>query len=358
MAEARTLLTVIITTSVTPTAPSTELISTALESFRSFCPDLLTCNLIVVFDGYDEIQSTPRLKKGRVTPEQAKSYGIYKTNVKNLILKQYGKHEPHATFVHSEGEAEFGGLRTGPNTVQFTTSVTLDKTVSFIEPSKRIGFGLAVRTALRMTDTPYVWVHQHDWVLSADIPLEALLDVMQASSAEPERPVKYVCLPSPRNLSYDTCAEVVDFPTLKTLTASLKAEFSPKRYPDVKIALTPLFHWLDKPHIASKVHYLERVFPSRLSMLRGDFIEDKIGHVCRTQMKDGQWPKWATWLYYPGEGQTPCVTHLHGRVWVGKEAEDKKIAELRSKGLAQAPKQDPKPEPVYDTAIFQQDSEE
>ncbi|VUC23816.1 unnamed protein product [Clonostachys rosea] len=358
MAEAKTLLTVIITTSVTPTAPSTELISTALESFRSFCPDLLTCNVIVVLDGYDEIQANPRLKKGRVTPEQAKSYGIYKTNVKELIINQYGKHETHTDFSQSVGEAEFGGLRAGPNTVQFTTSVNLDKTISFIEPSKRIGFGLAVRTALRMTDTPYVWVHQHDWVLSAEIPLGALLDVMQASSSEPERPVKYVCLPSPRNLSYDTCAEVVEFPTLKTLTSSLKSEFSPQLYPDVKIALTPLFHWFDKPHIASKAHYMERVFPSRLSMLRGDFIEDKIGHFCRNQSKDGQWSKWATWLFSPGEGQTPCVTHLHGRVWVGKEAEDKKIAEWRSKGLANAPKPAPKPEPAYDTGIFQSDSEE
>jgi hypothetical protein len=80
------LLTLIITTSPTPSAPSAELISSALDSFRSHCPNLLRCSLILVFDTYDCIVSTARLKEGCVTAEQTVDYSLYKRNVKKLIL--------------------------------------------------------------------------------------------------------------------------------------------------------------------------------------------------------------------------------------------------------------------------------
>jgi hypothetical protein len=88
-------------------------------------------------------------------------------------------------------------------------------------------------------------------------------------------------------LKYAVSAEVSRFPALRKLTSELKRDYSPKGQPDVKIPLTPLFFWHDKPHIACTEHYLARVFPSRLAMLRGDFIEDKIGQRARTQMKEG-----------------------------------------------------------------------
>jgi len=150
-----------------------------------------------------------------------------------------------------------------------------------------MGFGLAVRSALRMTETPYVWIQQHDWTLVADIPIDPLLQIMKASEAEPEVPIKYVCFPAPRMLSYAVSAEVIRFPGLLHVTKTLKRNCTSESHPNVKIPLTPLFFWHDKPHVASTAHYLERVFPSRLAMLRGDFIEDKIGQRARTQMKEG-----------------------------------------------------------------------
>lgn len=162
MRTTSSLLTVIMTTSVTPSAPSTELISSVFESFNRHCPSLVNCRIIVVFDGYDQIVPKPRLKKGCVTSEQAKDFTLYKENVKKLLLEQHYQRNEDIDFTQTEAEAEYGGPWDPQNVVSYTAAQTHDKKVTFIEPSRRLGFGLAVRSALRMTSTPYVWVHQHD----------------------------------------------------------------------------------------------------------------------------------------------------------------------------------------------------
>ena len=279
-------LTVIITTSLTPSAPSTELVSSVLDSYAAHCPELVGCNVIVVFDGYDKVAEKAQLKKGRVTPEQATTFSLYKENVKKLILERHYA-DGGVTLSQTEEEAEYGGAfhRYG---VPYTITRSHDRRVAFIEAKWRLGFGLAVRSALRITETPYVWIQQHDWVLAYDFPLEPLLAIMEASETK-AAPVKYVCLPAIRMLSYATSNDVQPFPALNSLTLSLKGDYTPDSASrqDVKVPLTPLFFWHDKPHVASTAHYLERVFPSRLAMLRGDFIEDKIGQRARAQMKEG-----------------------------------------------------------------------
>ena len=82
------LLTLVITTSPTPSAPSTDLLSQILASFREFCPELVRCRVILVLDTYDHISSTARLKKGHVTAEGARNYAEYKNNAKRLILDE------------------------------------------------------------------------------------------------------------------------------------------------------------------------------------------------------------------------------------------------------------------------------
>jgi hypothetical protein len=281
------LLTIIITTSVTPSAPSTELLSSILESFSRHCPSLVDCRVIVVFDGYDQVVPKARLKKGYVTSEQARDFSLYKENVKKLVLEQHYQGNEDIIFTQTEAEAEYGSPCDAQNVVSYTAAQTHDKKVTFIEPTRRLGFGLAVRSALRMTGTPYVWVQQHDWILVSDFPIDPLLQIMRASELDSKVPIKYVCLPAVRMLSYAVSADVIRFPVLRELTSSLKRDFSPASQPDIKIPLTPLFFWHDKPHIASTAHYLARVFPTRLAMLRGDFIEDKIGQCARAQMKEG-----------------------------------------------------------------------
>ncbi|KAI0111233.1 hypothetical protein GGR51DRAFT_70820 [Nemania sp. FL0031] len=323
------LVTLILTTSPTPSAPSTDLISEILDSFKLYCPTLLSCKIIVVFDTYDRIGECMRLKKGQITAEGARAVELYKLNVKDLILREWYPEELESTsrvFVQGQGLAEYGSPRMTENNVVLESLQTDDGRVTFIEPAARLGFGLAVRSALRMTETPYVWVQQHDWPLARDIPLGSLVEVMQASEGEGGNnnlPVKYVCLPAVRMLSYATSAHVMPFPALRALTAELKRDFIPASQPDARVPLTPLFFWHDKPHIASTAHYLARVFPSRLAIARGDFIEDSIGQRARSQMKEGNWKKWACWLYYPADGKEVCLQHRHGRKWRGVEAEMK-----------------------------------
>ncbi|GJN72392.1 hypothetical protein PLICBS_006465 [Purpureocillium lilacinum] len=289
-------VTVIITTSPTPSAPGTDLVAAVARSFRTHCPDLLACPVILVLDTYDTIGAWPRLKKGVVTADGAAQYNVYKQNVKQLVLSEYRRareeessdggsaSEPLVEFV---GEAEYGFEGRG-NPVGLHISRTADGLITFIEPSRRLGFGLAVRSALRIADTPYVWVQQHDWPLSADIPLRSILRAMDEDS--PDRPVKYVCLPSTRMRSYATSNHVVKFPALRTLTAALKGDFAASDDGD-SLPLTPLFFWHDKPHVASRAHYLERVFATRLAIQRGGFIEDLIGQRARDQMKQGSWAR-------------------------------------------------------------------
>lgn len=343
------LLTLIITTSPTPSAPSTELLSLVLLSFREHCPALTECRVVLVLDTYDHISSAARLKKGHVTLEGARKFAEYKENAKRLILREYapsGKAHRQDDLVVVYGEAEFGSTAYAQqtNTVPLTITKTPDGRIVFIEPLKRLGFGLAVRSALRLTETPYVWIQQHDWSLISEIPLRPLLQIMQQNSEEDtgdglhddtdavKVPIKYVCLPSARMVQYAISPHVMQFPALRALTHLHKQNFT-VRLEDgstTKVPLTPLFFWHDKPHIAATEHYLNRVFPSRMALPRGAFIEDTIGHRARTEMKEGQWRKWACWLYYPDEGKQLCVRHLKGRTWRGTDAElAKKLEYMR-----------------------------
>ncbi|TLD06223.1 uncharacterized protein PgNI_08041 [Pyricularia grisea] len=378
------LLTLIITTSPTPSAPETELLTQVIASYRRHCPSLLKCRVIVVLDTYDHIKPRARPKRGQVTAQGAQVYDVYKENVKELFLAEYLPDIPSPIPVtQSFVEAEFG-FDGRNNPLGSAVSVTVsragdDGRVTFVEPADRLGFGLAVRTALRLTETSYVWIHQHDWTLVTDIPIAGMLDVMEANKASPaglpstlslsslsrsststseapvtaldtatvgslpgspvvedttsgtgddsfitdleSPPVKYICLPSCRLLSYAVQAHVTYHSALLRLTRQLKRTFIPSSSSLPPIPLTPLFFWHDKPHIAEVSHYLARVFPTRLSMARGAFIEDTVGHRARDQMKLGNWTKWACWMYYPDEGKRLCLRHLHGRTWRGSVLE-------------------------------------
>ncbi|KAG5926294.1 hypothetical protein E4U42_003441 [Claviceps africana] len=320
------LLTLVITTSPTLSAPSTELLSGLLGSIKAHCALLFKCNVIVVFDACEQITTQPRLKKGQVTLKCAENYLVYKENVKKLFLQEYLQSALDDTDLRrGTGEAEYGSsCSSAVKPVAFTTSFTECHRVTFIEAAdQRLGFGLAVRTALRMVRTPYTWVHQHDWALIYDIPVASLLAVMRGSDLDSSKPaVKYICLPSGRRASYAISDQVMRFPQLRKLATALTGDFSVTAGDgSAVVPLTPMFFWHDKPHIVSTSHYLERVFPTRLAMMRGAFIEDTIGQKARDQMKAGEWAKWATWQFNPDQGRQPCLKHLHGRTWRGRDEE-------------------------------------
>ncbi|KAH8886358.1 hypothetical protein GQ53DRAFT_611167, partial [Thozetella sp. PMI_491] len=312
------LLTVIITTSPTPSVPSTDLLSGIFDKFRSHCPSLFRCRVIVTFDTYERISNQDRLKRGLVTPLLADNYVSYKALAKDLVLREFGRGGLSDTkLIPSREKAEFGAAWVIDNSVPLAITRTEDGRVTFIEPELRIGFSLAVREGLRLTTTPYVWIQQHDWALAFDIPIAPLLEIMQGNHDSETAPIRYVCLSSGRMRAHEHLDHVIRFPMLRQLVAEHRGDFSPPSQPELKIPLTPLFFWHDKPHIASTAHYLARVYPPRAAVMRGSFIEDTIGHRARTQMKEGLWAKWACWLYYPDQGATACLTHLKGRTWKG-----------------------------------------
>ncbi|CRK13514.1 hypothetical protein BN1723_010059, partial [Verticillium longisporum] len=318
------LLTLIITTSPTPSAPTTDLLSAVIASFHTHCTALLNCPVIVVFDTYDHVVEQARLKKGQVTPEGARVYDAYKENVKALVTREFLSQTlpslPSLDWEVRRAEAEYGspGGRSSGRSVDVNIHCTRDRRITFMEPEKRLGFGLAVRSALREADTPYVWIHQHDWALDSHIPIANLLDAMRASTSSTTAPIRYVCLPSPRTVEYEASMHVARFPVLRDLSAALTGRYPAPTTGEV-VPLTPLYFWHDKPHVVERRHYLERVFPSQLAIGRGMFIEDSIGQRARNGMKEGQWARWACWLFAPGDGKQVCVRHLHGRVWKGEE---------------------------------------
>jgi feruloyl esterase len=353
-------VTVIITTSPTPSAPSTELLSSVLASFHRHCPQLLDCAVIVVFDTYDHITPVARLKRAQVTQGDADSYVAYKQNVRDLILAEYGRHgvEGDASFKTFEDAAEFGSPLMDPalTSVPFSAAHSPDRRITFVEPQARLGFALAARTALRLATTPYVWLQQHDWRLAADVPLRALLALMQQAHADTNAdtddlahpPIEYVTLSSARTLRYAASCLQSEHPAFRQLTAQLRQDFAvalPSGSPGhggagagaervaitITLPLTPLFLWLDKPHLARRAHYLARVFPGRLAVARGDFVEDTVGQRARAQMKEGMWRRWATWLYYPGEGRVLGLRHLQGRTFRGEEGERRIAAMWRER---------------------------
>lgn len=331
-----------------------------------------------MFDTWERIEAYPRLKKGCLTAAAAHAYISYKLRVKKLFLRELcavtdrgesgdgweaevveeGEGEG---LEESTGEAEYGGLG---GAVSLKIQATRDGRLVFVEPARRLGFALAVRSALRLAETPFVWVQQHDWALAAPIPLAALLDVMAAPAVydgssgpptpppppltpppsnpeeaaappPPPPPIKYVCLPSVRMLSYPTSKGTAHHPMLQQLTALLQHTFmSAARTGGVAIPLTPIFLWHDKPHVAATAHYLARVFPTRLAVARGDFIEDTVGQRARSQMKAGHWHRWACWLYFPDCGKTLCLRHLKGRTWRGAEAEAALVGARMAAGRA------------------------
>lgn len=77
-------LTVIITTSPTPSALFTELLDTILSSFQEFYPALLSYRVVGIFDIFDRIAAVNRLKKGSITADGAQNFPTYKDNVKKL----------------------------------------------------------------------------------------------------------------------------------------------------------------------------------------------------------------------------------------------------------------------------------
>lgn len=131
-----------------PSNPSTELLDRVLQSFQ-LVPGLASACRLVVCDGYTVATSRSNCKAGRISLAAAERYEAFVAALQArerlcLVLKE------------------------------------------------RLGFGWAVKAALKHVETPFVLVVQHDQEFIASFDLKKLLDCM----AEHEE-LKYVGLSSP-----------------------------------------------------------------------------------------------------------------------------------------------------------------
>ncbi|BFZ65235.1 hypothetical protein YB2330_006398 [Saitoella coloradoensis] len=324
------LVTVLITTSPTPSNPSTDLIGAVVDSFRKYCPELLRCPHVVVFDNFtvdENIKGKNRMKKGKVREEMGLHYAEYKDNVKSLLCDEGMRRE--------EGEKESWPYDAWSRTTRIALMRTYREGVvapalTFLEMGTQLGFGLAVREGLREVKTPYVIVVQHDWVFCADIPIRAILNTMVRSEEEGKRfRVRYVGMNGGRSLQYAIRRAQVH----PVLWQTTRAMVEKREREEGDVELTPLFHWFDKPHICSVQHYLSTVFTRSGHIARGDFIEDKFGHRMMDECKEkGEeaMKKYCAWMWYPDHGRTAVLWHLRGRKRGGDE---ERVKELRDNAV-------------------------
>jgi len=342
------LVTVIISTSPLPSHPSTAVIDAVLQSHARFCPELANCRRIVVFDGY-KIGPALRLKKGNVTETIARGYEAYKGQLMQLIC---GK---EACLAERETQKLLiGGQR---HYAELSMQKSDDEKAVFIEPGKQIGFALGVKAALGQVTTPYVFVQQHDWALSSPLPLLDMLTAMEACTHQHGNvPINYIGLNNKRSMNYSSRVVANDslLRQLETAILTLQANTSqPAAHPILK-QCTPLFHWLDRPHIARTSTYLSYVFGQGL-FSPGDFIEDVLGNVMLAKIRahvaaqntipqsetgedeltrfvrNSGWP--GCWLYEGADASDWSLVHLQGRTYVGSTPEMKR-RELNVSGQA------------------------
>jgi hypothetical protein len=330
------LVTVIISTSPLPSHPSTAVIDAVLQSHARFCPELVACRRVVVFDGY-KTGPTLRLKKGNVTETIAQGYEAYKAQLKQLISggqSCFGQQETQKLLI--------GGQR---QYAELSVRRTVDGKAVFIEPTKQIGFALGVKAALGLVTTPYVFVQQHDWALCSPLPLPDMLAAMESCSQHDSNvPINYIGLNNKRSMNYSSRVVANDslLRQLETSILTLHSNDALTVAHHVLKQCTPLFHWLDRPHIARTSTYLTHVFGQGL-FSPGDFIEDVLGNVMLAKIRNhvatrnvtmpsddemaefvrtSGWP--GCWLYEGIDANSRSLVHLQGRTYIGSTPEMKR----------------------------------
>ena len=280
-------VTIIITTSPIPSNPSTKMLSQVLESL-SHSPYLNTCPIILVFDGFTLNENSTQFKSSKISGDQSKSYNEFRSAVHELLSGS--KDPPQSETTYEE--------KVGLNINSTVTQRIFSSKLQTLSQSVRVGFALAIRSALFQVNTPYILIVQHDWAFRRSIPIENLLCILDNDTE-----VNYIGFVSRQTLDY----------------ANRKSNRAPSITSEVIIKynepFTRLFFWYDKPHLARAEYYRTQVFGHK-RFKRGDFIEDTFGHTVLSESKAGgieSWKKYACWLWYPDNGLIPTIRHLNGR---------------------------------------------
>lgn len=305
------LLTIIITTSPTPSAPSTELISSVLGSLPSSSHKL---NLIINFDGFTiSTDDRGRLKKGQIPQSMADTYPPYIENVKSLFdaavtLERFDdKTNAFVSEVHSPRNMHGGH-------------------VTFIRHKYRQGFGFGVKVALEYCKTAYVLVMQHDWIFVTPIP--PLFDLLNIMITEDE--VNYITFIARLTVGYKKSTGKYHHRQTAVFDASLKIR-SNRPHPNDLLAC---LHFFDRPHLCS-VSLYRKIFAMNV-VRQGGFIEDTLGCQYLSSIVSApsneesvlKWLSFGCWIYYPGDGTEVAIRHLSGRTNLTKAEQEERIRNL------------------------------
>ena len=325
--QASELLTVVITTSVTPRHPSTWCLETVLASFRRVA-SLPSCRLVIVADGcvVKEGMVKPRPRAGRVDEGMAARYGEYVERLHSLAAR-----------------GTYGGSSDGDADVMLgAKSPLLGATI--IRLARNHGFGRALEVGISHVTTPFVLVVQHDRFFERGFDLDAVLGAMRA---EPHA-IKYVIMPTKKidparyrkkifGNELNCCLDI--FTGARAVRTT-----TPRRHSEAR--LVPLMAWIDSTHLASTSHYRNFVFeqsvPNGARVRRvGRFIEDKLGQQQSTALRAALRASNEPGSAWQWTAQCSCVHRLYG-TWIlavpveddGSAAEVEVVVEERARSGA------------------------
>jgi len=305
-------ISIIITSSPVPSNPSMKMLRTVMDAFK-LSPYLANCPIILVFDGFrivDEIEA--QYKSAQITTKQSEDYKAFQSAVLHHLsgssLETPRKYSSIISFNLDLPNFQrfllyfiIGSQYTykvGPRLESTVTQTTLNSRIRTLSHSVRVGFALAVHSALGHVKTEYVLIQQHDWCFRIQVPFVNLLKTLDE-------------LPEMNYIGFIS-RQVLDYANRKTNRA-------PKVSSEVVIKnsepMTRLCFWYDKPHIARTDYYRTQVFGHK-RFRRGDFIEDTFGHiVLHDSKKEGMegWGRYGCWLWYPDDALIPTIQHLNGR---------------------------------------------
>ena len=293
------LLTIILTTSPTPSAPSPELVASVLASLS---PQLSKVPIIVTFDGYTISKGKRldgRLKKGQIPEEMASLYPQYIKNVQGLFGHDLTEErEENHVFISRSRE----------------TSVT------FLRQKYRQGFGHSVKSALSHCQTPNVLILQHDWVFSPihPLPMRHLVQILHE-----EEEVNYITFIARQSLRYEV-SRGESLPQYKAVFEGARELRCGRPFEQ---ELHACLHIFDRPHLCKVTTYRQLTRQLR----RGDFIEDTIGtsylRSIATAPTDSieAWKVIGAWMFYEGIGDTPDIRHTSGRTVLSASLQAERI---------------------------------
>ncbi|CAF1053031.1 unnamed protein product [Rotaria sp. Silwood1] len=167
---------------------------------------------------------------------------------------------------------------------------------------------------------------QHDWLFtSPHPPMSHLLSILQT-----EDEVQYIGFVARMSLNYET-SRGQSHSYYRYIFSQARNLRSDRPFSKDLIAC---LHWFDRPHLCSVETY-RQIFGMSI-VKRGNFLEDTFGVEYIQSMKNAltkeaafeEWKKWGAWMYYPDNGKTVTVRHLHGRINLLGERQEETIKKM------------------------------